>query len=183
MINEDQFIIPGIYIGAKQMSISRESLTESELADQALYSNKFDKLLLTSGVGLRYKFKDLTLDFAIPKLYSADEKKIAQTFLGFAAYDFFTKDDKWRIQPGVLYRYTQTQNHLVDISFLLEYNKMLWTQVGYRTNKDVNLMLGFNLKGIGVAYNYTITNSALESFSNGNHEIALLYRLNFSFVN
>lgn len=181
-ISEDMAFIPGIFIGVRQNALNKDGLTINELADPIIMEDKYDKVFLTSGFGGRYIFKDLTVDFAIPNLYSGEDKKIAQSMLGYVAYNFYTANETWRIQPSSLYRWEADGTSYFDVNFMVEYSKILWTQLGYRTNKDVNIMAGINYKGFGFAYNYSITNSGMETISKGSHEVALRYTIPFSFI-
>ena len=182
-LSETQKIIPGVFFGIRQTSISTQGMTGDEMSDPAIVSSDyFGKVFFSTGFGLRYTSPHLTVDFAIPNLYTGDDNKLFRSIMAYAAYDFYTNDDKWKIQPSLLYRYREPETSVLDIGFMVEYQKAVWAQAAYRTNKDLNFMVGFNIKGIGIAYNYTVTNSGMESLSNGSHEVAIRYAIPYNIV-
>lgn len=181
-LGENHFISPGVSAGIRKNSIDAGGLDPDLSTDPALYSEYFDKTIVTTGFGVHYQYKNLIIDAAIPKLYSTETLQLAQTVIGYAAYNFSTADEKWNIMPSVLYRLIPDKKSQWDMGFMMQYDKKVFAQASYRTNKDVMCMLGVNISGITLAYSYEFTKSALESVSNGSHEIAIRYILPFSFV-
>lgn len=102
-------------------------------------------------------------------------------FITFATY--FEIGNKLTIHPSALIKSDLIENQ-AEITVLLKYNDNIFGGAAFRgynsnTADAVALIAGFNLsEKVKVAYSYDMTVSALQSVSNGSHEIMLNYNLN-----
>jgi len=66
-----------------------------------------------------------------------------------------------------------------DINAKISFRDVFWLGGSYRHNDSFGILAGFNISSlINVGYSYDITTSALNTVSNGTHEIVLGILLN-----
>jgi len=170
----------GVNINFLQNKISTQNLSAYELADAALVSNKFDESLLTNGAGISYRFKNLAVDFSSPLLFSYQENKMLQIFYSYLAYDFYLKNNTWRLQPSTFVKYSKTSPVQADINLLATWNSNIWGQATFATNKDITLAAGIFIKYIGIGYAYELNLKPMSYVSSGSHEIVVQISSPFS---
>jgi type IX secretion system PorP/SprF family membrane protein len=86
--------------------------------------------------------------------------------------------NEWYWVPSVLVRMVNPVPTSFDINSKIKFKDLLWGAASYRKDDAVILMAGFTLNGnIDVSYSYDITNSAIQSYSRGTHEIVVGLRL------
>lgn len=179
-IADEHSIALGLNINFLQNKISNDGLTDYELADAALISNKFDESLLTNGAGISYRFKDLSIDVSSPLLFSYQESKAFQLVYSYLAYDFYLSNETWRIQPSTLIKYSRSNPVQADFSLLADWNTNVWGQVTYCTNNDLVIAAGVFIKYIGIGYAYEINLNPISYTSSGSHEIVIQFNSPFS---
>ena len=63
-----------------------------------------------------------------------------------------------------------------DVNMKLSFRDRFWIGGSYRHDDSYGVLAGFNISSlITVGYSYDITTSALNTVSNGTHEIVLVY--------
>lgn len=169
----------GFSLGMQQNAINFNTVSDALSSDQALYSTNFNEALFEVGLGLHYNFKGLNVHASTPILYGTQEREFFQNAFGMASYDFSISDGIWVVRPAVFYRYTLYQ-HLVDGVMSASWNNRLMVQAGYRTNNNVIVGAGVNLKGLNISYLYEINRTNLSSASSGGHQIMISYETPFS---
>jgi len=163
-----------------QNKLETEALSQYELDDPAVLSNKFDESLLTNGAGISYRYKDLAIDISSPLLFSYQENKLFQTVYGYVAYDFYLAEEKWRLQPSTFVKYMYDSPYQLDINFQATYNSNLWAQATYSTNKDMIFAAGIFIKYVGIGYAYELNLKPMSYVSSGSHEIVVQMSSPFS---
>jgi len=171
----------GMNINFLQNKISTEGLTEYELADPALVSNKFDGTLFTNGFGISYRLKDLSFDFSIPLLFSYQEKKPLQAMYSLLAYDFYVSDNSLKIQPSAFLKYSSSGPLQADLNVLVDWNSNIWGQITYKTNNNFLFAAGVFVKYIGIGYAYQFNSGPTSNIASSSHEIMIKYNSQFSF--
>lgn len=144
----------------------------TDLTDQVLTDETFsDKSFLTSA-GLTYFYNGLTFQFILPQLYRRKE----MSWYKIAIVDYnHNINSEWDVKPSVLFRHINSSPVQFDINLMGMWNKLLWAQLGYRSNKSFILGIGTNLKEFELGYAYQLDNSDVARVSNGTHEIQLVY--------
>jgi type IX secretion system PorP/SprF family membrane protein len=106
-------------------------------------------------------------------------KLIPHTFLT-AGYKIWISDDV-NLLPSVMIRYVQPLPVGFDVNAKIQYQDLLWLGFSYRYQEGFAGMLGVNISStINLGYSYDYTTTALNTVSNGTHEIVLgfLWRRN-----
>jgi len=107
-----------------------------------------------------------------------NEGKLVTHFFSIAGYKIYI-DDNFAIIPSVMLKYSSPSPLSFDINGKIAYQDKFWIGAGYRYKDAVSGMAGFNISSlITLSYSYDATTSALQSVSNGTHEIILGILLN-----
>jgi len=170
----------GLNINFLQNKIATDNLSAYELADVALFSNKFDESLLTNGAGISYRYKDLSVDVSSPLLFSYQESKMLQIFYSYVAYDFYNKNDTWQFEPSTFIKYSKSSPFQADFNFEATWNNNVWAQGTYSTNNDLIIAAGIFIKYIGIGYAYELNLKPMSYVSGGSHEINIQFSSPFS---
>jgi type IX secretion system PorP/SprF family membrane protein len=95
-----------------------------------------------------------------------------------AGYKLYLNDDV-TLLPSALLKFIEPTPTSFDINMKLSFRDKFWFGGSYRRDDSFGVLAGFNLNSlINVSYSYDITTSALNTVSNGSHEIVLGIMLN-----
>ena len=90
----------------------------------------------------------------------------------------FLSDDVTLI-PSVMLKYIKPVPTTYDLNMKLSFQDKFWFGGSYRHNDSFGALAGFNLSSfVNVGYSYDFTTSALNTVSNGTHEIVIGILLN-----
>lgn len=82
------------------------------------------------------------------------------------------------IEPYVLLRSTFIKAPQWELGGKVNYNKLVFSGLSYRSNESVIGLVGVNYENFMLAYSYDFTLSAIRNYSGGSHEILLAYQFN-----
>lgn len=80
------------------------------------------------------------------------------------------------VEPFVLMRSTFIKAPQFELGGKIQYNKLVFGGLSYRSNESVIGLLGVNYQNFMLAYSYDFTLSAIRNYSSGSHELLLAYR-------
>jgi len=104
-------------------------------------------------------------------------KSVPQIFFT-AGYKFFLSDDI-SLLPSIMVKEINPVPLTYDVNLKLSFRDRFWVGGSYRHNDSYSALVGFNISSlITVGYSYDVTTSALNTVSNGTHEIVLGILLN-----
>lgn len=83
---------------------------------------------------------------------------------------------KLDMEPYVLLRSTFIKAPQWELGGKVNYNKLVFGGLSYRSNESVIGLVGVNYQNFMLAYSYDFTLSAIRNYSGGSHEILLAYR-------
>lgn len=170
----------GLLFGFQQNKLNFDEMIIGDINDPAQYSNLIDEAMIHAGLGLHYNFQDLNVHISTPLFYGKQEQKFVQTIFGLVSYDFFLSEKIWKIQPSVLYRYTEKNISQFDVGVLTEWDRKIWLSASYRTNNSIIAGLGIIIKNLGIGYAYDYNLSDLAMLAQGSHEIMLFFNSPYS---
>ncbi len=151
----------------------------ADLSDDVFTDDAFNGMSFLASIGVSYFYKNFEAQFVMPHLYRRNELNYYS--IGVLSYNYELNDD-WAIKPSVLARGHKSTPIQYDINVTTLWQKMIWAQIGYRSNKSLLLGLGVNYQGAEIAYAYQMNNNQLANISNGTHEIQLIYNFGKSFL-
>jgi type IX secretion system PorP/SprF family membrane protein len=85
---------------------------------------------------------------------------------------------KLDIEPYVLLRSTFIKAPQWELGGKVNYNKLVFGGLSYRSNESVIVLVGVNYQNFMLAYSYDFTLSTIRNYSSGSHEILLAYQFN-----
>ncbi|RXK85835.1 PorP/SprF family type IX secretion system membrane protein [Filimonas effusa] len=86
----------------------------------------------------------------------------------------FLLDEDWNLIPSVMLKSVSPLPLQPEGNVKLQYRDFLWAGGGYRKDDGWNIMAGVNISGaFNIGYSYDRTTSALNTVSNGSHEVVL----------
>ena len=93
-----------------------------------------------------------------------------------AGYNIEISDDI-TIQPNVLVQGIEALPMQFDINTRLLYKQQYWFGASYRHQDAIVGMFGMNYAGMEFSYSYDMTISNIKTYSNGSHELHIIYRI------
>jgi len=109
---------------------------------------------------------------------SSSLNKTVPHYFFTAGTKLFLSDDVTLI-PSVLVKVIQPVPTTFDVNMKVSFQDKFWLGGSYRRSDSFAAMVGFNLSSfINVGYSYDFTTSALNTVSNGSHEIVIGILLN-----
>jgi len=95
-----------------------------------------------------------------------------------AGYKFFISDDV-SVMPSIMLKEINPVPFTFDVNAKISFRDVFWLGGSYRKDDSFGILAGFNINStINVGYSYDMTTSALNTVSNGTHEIVLGILLN-----
>lgn len=178
---DSQSLSFGAKFGFLQNTMDYDNLQIGNKADPTVFNSKaVNESHVRAGFGLHYNMKNLNVHFSSPLLYSDQEKRYLQTAYGLASYDFYFAENIWKVQPSVMFRYTDRSKNQFDMNLLAEWSNRVWGLGSYRTNGNMLLGAGVFAKGIGIGYVYEFTGSDISIAAGGTHEVMIHFEANRS---
>jgi type IX secretion system PorP/SprF family membrane protein len=109
---------------------------------------------------------------------AVDQSKSVPQIFFTAGYKFFLSDDV-TILPSIMIKEINPVPLTYDVNVKLSFRDRFWIGGSYRHDDSYGVLAGFNISSlITVGYSYDMTTSALNTVSNGTHEIVLGILLN-----
>lgn len=173
--DETQALTFGLSGGFVTQSLDMDKLEGADLSDPTLSEGYNSKVFYKFGFGAVYNYKNLELSVAMPNLKQEERNLLSRYFVGFANYKYYTKDEKWKIQPSVLYKAIPVSPDQVDLYLTAEYNKLIWAMAGYRISNNPIVGAGITLENFNLGYSYEIPTGIRNHLSNGTHEVVFSY--------
>ncbi|MDD2634071.1 MAG: type IX secretion system membrane protein PorP/SprF [Bacteroidales bacterium] len=129
-----------------------------------LYGKKFYVGLIASQlIPLNANFKNDIL-----------ENKQERHYFIHSGYNFKISDN-FAIEPSVLGRFIETGIYQVDANLKFNIMNVMWIGGSYRLDDAVVGMIGVKVENIHFGYSYDYTLSDIGNYSNGSHEIVIIF--------
>lgn len=181
-LGEEHNLRLGLSAGLFQVKLDATSAVVDDVTDEVVSGGAQSGMNFYSDFGLYYNLKGLEIGFAIPQVLETDAKLQYQGidgfterrhYVGYASYDW-KLNDRWSLQPSVLYKTVQSGVDQLDFNALLTFNDMISVGGGYRTHVGYLARLGVNIKDLlFLGYAYEFSGANISSYTSGSHEIML----------
>lgn len=176
-LTEQQNLRFGVSAGVLNTSLDQSALSDgryTDLSDPNLRSAYYNQTRFMAGFGISYTYENLQIGLSSPHMVVGGND-ISDHFFGTAKYDFKLTETKFEVSPMLVYQNLTNSEGLLDIGAKVQWNEAVWIQGAYRTNKNVALGVGVEIKNMSVGYLYNIFNSPLNSFSSGSQQVYLAF--------
>jgi type IX secretion system PorP/SprF family membrane protein len=167
----------GLSMGFAQTNLRTDLFTSQvNLADPTFNSSSLNKVLLTAGAGMVYRYKKQLEVYASSPMMLTGAQSLNGFFIAGAKYVFnLDEDGTYRLRPMVNYYNFVAAPKLVDVLANVSWNETVSFTTGYRTNGAVVAGLGFNFKNVLVSYNYYHNTGNLHNLAPASNEIAIAF--------
>jgi type IX secretion system PorP/SprF family membrane protein len=178
----------GVAAGISKIYLDRSKITLENPIDNAIGIDNYDQLKPDLSAGLWMYGPRYFLGVAAQQLlaspigFSDDAsydqgKKVPHIFIS-AGYKVYLGDD-FAAMPSTMVKFVSPVPVSVDVNLKLAYRDKIWAGASYRKDDAFAAMAGFNIGSfMNIGYSYDFTTSALNTVSNGSHEIVLGVFLN-----
>ena len=182
-LNEKSKLSFGVNAGFSQVTSNLRDVKIWDEEDE-IYANNLTQIMPRIGAGVYYFSDRYFAGVAIPTLisheggteFNLDVSKntfIRRHYISTAGA-IFDLNEKWKLRPSVLLKYTKAAPLEGDINVSAIFNDAFWFGSSFRTGDAVALMLQYQTNSyFRVGYSYDITVSGLRTYQNGSHEIMI----------
>lgn len=179
-LNDKNALSFGISLGVMQTNLKNELLNRQvDLSDPALNKNDLNKLLFTTGLGLRYTFnKKAEIGISMPSIITADQSLNNLLVSNFAWNFNLGKDKIWKIKPIVNYYNFNNNLNMLDGILQGTWKETISISSGYRTNGALIASAGLNFKSFAINYAYYSQMSGYNALAPAQNEIAIAFTFN-----
>ncbi len=146
-----------------------------DMTDEKLTENYFNKTAFSTGFGLAYRYNDFDAQVILPQLYEYNSSNIYT--IGIIGYNFGL-NPSIDLKPSVMMRGAKTSPAQFDGNLMATWNKIVWGQIGYRSNNSFIVSLGTNVGNYGIGYAYQANTAPISGSSSGSHEVQILININ-----
>ncbi|MFD0975353.1 PorP/SprF family type IX secretion system membrane protein [Salinimicrobium gaetbulicola] len=155
-----------------------------EVNDPYLEGDTFNRWTPNIGAGLYLSAQKWYMGLSAPRLLNNDNNEksefvaLEQVHYYLTGGYVFDLSEDWKLRPTALAKLTKGAPLSVDVSAAAIYDETIYLGATYRIDDAVGAFVDFQiLKNFRVGYAYEYTLSDLEQYSNGSHEILLIYEL------
>ncbi|RYZ94825.1 MAG: type IX secretion system membrane protein PorP/SprF [Sphingobacteriaceae bacterium] len=176
----------GVTAGLSQFSINKSAIKLENENDPAVINNTGtrwspDISFGTVLYGANY-FIGMSVQQLLPqRLFAGDFNSTAKTtphFLFNVGTRLYINDDI-SVLPSALIKFIEPLPATFDLNMKMAFRDKFWIGGSYRYHDSFGALAGFNLSSlINIGYSYDFNTSALNTVSNGSHEIVLGIMLN-----
>ncbi|WP_183559848.1 type IX secretion system membrane protein PorP/SprF [Mucilaginibacter sp. SP1R1] len=178
----------GVAAGVSHNVLNQSQITLADPLDPVFYNIDNNQWKPDLGVGLwayaANYFVGVSVQQILPQNMfitsnnSAYQNKTVPHYFLTGGFKVFLSDDV-TLLPSVLFKYIKPVPTTYDVNMKLSFQDKFWFGGSYRHNDSFAALVGFNLSSfINVGYSYDFTTSALNTVSNGSHEIVIGILLN-----
>ncbi len=183
-INDDIKLSFGLSAILAQYSLNRDKLDMKNTDDVALNNGAQNLIVPDANFGVYLYSKDFYFGLAATQLVplKADYKNEhlenlqARHYFAHGGYKY-NFSDNFGLEPSVLVRYIEAGPLQVDLNLKFSIMKTFWIGGSYRLNDAAVVMLGVQTDNIMFGYSYDYTLSEIGKYSNGSHELVLIYKI------
>ncbi|SDL58240.1 type IX secretion system membrane protein, PorP/SprF family [Salinimicrobium catena] len=172
----------GIKGGMSYYNLDEELL--GAVDDPYLNGDTFNRWTPNVGAGLYLSAQKWYMGLSAPRLINNDNNEksefvaLEQVHYYLTGGYVFDLSDMWKLRPTALAKVTNGAPLSVDVSAAAIYNEKLYLGATYRIDDAFGGFVDFQvLPSLRVGYAYEYTLSDLQDYSNGSHEILLIYEL------
>ncbi|MCH2225569.1 MAG: type IX secretion system membrane protein PorP/SprF [Crocinitomicaceae bacterium] len=172
----------GLKAGLNLLNSRTEQLTTTNQNDPNLASNIQNQINPNFGGGIYYHTPKFFVGVSSPKILengygsSTSAKERRHYFFIAGGVMDLTKDQRWKLRPTTMFKFTNGAPLAIDLSAAAIYNQKLWLGLTHRWADSFGAFVQYQITNqfkAGIAYDQTITE--LAAYNKGTYEILLSY--------
>jgi type IX secretion system PorP/SprF family membrane protein len=177
----------GVSAGMDLVNTKYDRLIYWDSGDQVFADDFVNVIVPHLGFGAHYFFEDFYAGISVPRLVSvnadqfnsinfSDAPSLVTHMYFNTGYTFRLRNDVSLI-PSLLAMYTANTPPRVDLAFTVMHKDMLGFGAAYKSLGFVSIFMKYQFQDLfQIGYGFDFSTNALQSYSNGTHEIMLQYR-------
>ncbi|MDD2564802.1 MAG: PorP/SprF family type IX secretion system membrane protein [Salinivirgaceae bacterium] len=170
-IAESHYVTFGLAFGILMDNISGSTSTTA--GDPLITENLFKQSTFAAKFGLSYVYKGFEAQITLPQMLQRKETNLYMVSILSYNYELNSTID---LKPSFLFRGAKTTPKQADFNVMATYDKMVWAQLGFRTNKSLLFGFGVNYLNYSFGYAYQKETGYINEAAGGSHEIQLIAR-------
>lgn len=180
-VNTNTTLSFGLKAGMSYYNLDEELLQEVP-NDNFFNGDTFNRWTPNFGAGLFLSSQDWYLGLSAPKVINNDNNEqsefvaLEQVHYYLTGGYVFDLNEKLKLRPTSLLKYTNGAPLSVDISSTFIYDEKFYLGANYRIDDAIGAFVDFQIVDalrVGYAYEYSV--SDLQPYTSGSHEILLIY--------
>lgn len=183
-LKEDHHLRFGLAVGVIDYKLDFSRAVYRDKMDPYLMSQTVHKTVFNADFGLAYNWKQLEVGFAIPQMlgnkvnYNSNNSdifyRVERHYVGSAKYVVdVIKDKEITAYPLIVVRAAKGAPLQYDVNGIIDWKKIGWFGVSYRSAYAVGLSAGVRYKGLSVGYAYDMGIAGIKSYSGPTNEFLL----------
>lgn len=183
-INPDNSLRFGLGVGMYDYKLDFSKAIYRDKSDPNLLQTTVHKTVFNADFGIAYNWKALEVGFAVPQLLgnkvnynennSGISYKVARQYVTSAKYVFdVIKDKDITAYPLVVVRASKATPLQYDVNAILDWKKMGWFGVSYRSASAIGLNIGIRYKSLMIGYAYDLGLGKIKAYSGNTSEFLL----------
>ena len=188
-LNKESKISFGMKAGFNMFNtdFSQFNLESGSFSSDPNFSENINKTFVNIGVGAFYYSRNFYVGVSTPNLINSKYlskneglyEMAEERHYFFASGYVYKLNESIKLKPNVMVKAVAGAPLIVDVNLNAIYNEKVEFGLGYRLNDALMAMISFRVnKAIRIGYSYDYTATKLNTFSNGSHELLLIYDLN-----
>jgi len=188
-LNKESKISFGMKAGFNMFNtdFSQFNLESGSFSSDPNFSENINKTFVNIGVGAFYYGRNFYVGVSTPNLINSKYlskneglyEMAEERHYFFASGYVYKLNESIKLKPNVMVKAVAGAPLIVDVNLNAIYNEKVEFGLGYRLNDALMAMISFRVnKAIRIGYSYDYTATKLNTFSNGSHELLLIYDLN-----
>ena len=179
----------GLKAGMTYYKLASELYNLTEVGQDPYFNDKLDRWNANFGAGMLLHSERWYMGLSIPKLINHDRNNDTEYaalervhYYAIGGY-VFDLSDNVKFKPSFLFKYTKAAPISTDLTANFLFNEKFWVGGSYRFNGDqgaFGALVDFQVSDqFRVGYTYEVPTGEIRPYTNGTHEILLMYEFRF----
>jgi type IX secretion system PorP/SprF family membrane protein len=172
-LQDETWLSFGLSLGVRKIS-ALQSGNSMDHYDPILDSDLFNQSHISTGFGMSFQRKKLSIDIAAPRVFFNSD--FYNKYIVMMAYDF-TLNDEFQLKPVLMYRNMGPVKNDLQLRLQGVYQNQFHVEAGFGTDIFFLAGVGFTLGKTRLGYSYATLQPSYSSISGGSNSIYILYSI------
>ena len=183
-LGNDMHLSLGLSVMMYQMFLDVTKLDMKDQSDDVLYGSSAQRVIVPdASFGGYFYAKNYFAGISINQLFNRKvdfatnylkEEQVRHYYL-IGGYNYEINDN-FTVQPSLMAKFIEAGVFQMDLNAKVIYKKMFFGGLSYRIGESAVIMFGADVKNFTIGYSYDYTLNEIGKYSNGSHEIMVIYK-------
>ncbi len=186
-INDDNRLSFGVSAEMYQTRLDFNRIIVEDPTEDIITGNLANSIGFDAAAGINYRFKGLNVGFAVPRMVQTKLRylnnqepqfyRLSRHYFAHASYNIPLADNKFFIEPNVMFRMAKGNVYQVDLGVMFNYKDIVWLNGAYRYDYGASFGGGVRVhQRVGVGYAYDLALNDIKNYTGGSHEFFVSVR-------